>query len=111
MVEAGDALWTWALPDLPQPGVSLRVERLPDHRKLYLEYEGAISGGRGTVHRWDRGICQVTGDIDRGLTLILAGEKLSGTMHLTRSNRDAEPASAECARDAAEYFQLLWQPN
>ena len=31
--------------------------RLPDHRRLYLEYEGPISGGRGTVVRVVSGHC------------------------------------------------------
>jgi hypothetical protein len=36
-------------------GASLPLERLGDHRPLYLEYEGEISGGRGTVRRLARG--------------------------------------------------------
>jgi hypothetical protein len=39
-------------PDLADP---LDVERAPDHRSLYLDYEGKISGGRGTVRRVDGG--------------------------------------------------------
>jgi hypothetical protein len=31
--------------------------RLPDHRLVYLEYEGPISGGRGDVSRVCRGAC------------------------------------------------------
>ena len=27
------------------------VQRLPDHRNIYLDYEGSISGGRGEVTR------------------------------------------------------------
>lgn len=34
------------------PGVArFEGERLPDHRRLYLAYEGPISGGRGRVRR------------------------------------------------------------
>jgi hypothetical protein len=31
---------------------------LPAHRRIYLDYEGEISGGRGTVRRWDWGTCR-----------------------------------------------------
>ncbi|MDX2132686.1 MAG: hypothetical protein SFY69_11610 [Planctomycetota bacterium] len=34
---------------------TFRAERLPDHRRAYLEFEGDIGGGRGTVTRVARG--------------------------------------------------------
>lgn len=37
----------------------LPVTRLADHRKLYLTYEGDISGGRGRVQIVDRGSYQI----------------------------------------------------
>jgi hypothetical protein len=51
MLEAGSVLWTWRLPQVPSPPCTLPVERLPDHRLLYLDYEGPVSGARGTVRR------------------------------------------------------------
>ena len=33
--------------------------RLAEHRAVYLEYEGALSGGRGEVVRVARGACRV----------------------------------------------------
>ena len=36
-------------------GRGFPAEALPDHRLIYLEYEGPISGDRGTVVAWDRG--------------------------------------------------------
>jgi hypothetical protein len=41
-------------PDAPTPGDSggcFECERLPPHRRLYLSYEGEVSGGRGRVVR------------------------------------------------------------
>lgn len=32
-----------------------RAVRLPDHRRVYLDYEGPISGGRGKVARVEAG--------------------------------------------------------
>lgn len=50
MLEHGGMLRTWRLTAWPLvEGQS--VERLPDHRLAYLEYEGPVSGGRGVVKR------------------------------------------------------------
>lgn len=40
--------WT---PDQVAPGVAFSAHRLPDHRRLYLSFEGEISGNRGRVSR------------------------------------------------------------
>ncbi len=55
MLESGDVLKTWALPQPPASGVEIECEALADHRLAYLDYEGPVSGGRGSVARWDRG--------------------------------------------------------
>ncbi len=43
------------------PGIDIDpaapCERLPDHRAIYLTYEGAISGNRGDVRRMANGRC------------------------------------------------------
>jgi len=47
-------LRTWRSPTSPveaTPGDALALERLPDHRPRYLDYEGPISGHRGDVRR------------------------------------------------------------
>ena len=36
--------------DLSKPG-EMRAERIGDHRRDYLTYEGPVSGGRGSVER------------------------------------------------------------
>jgi hypothetical protein len=56
MLEQGEVLLTLALQALPQslpPGATAVIEaqRLPDHRRYYLDFEGEVSGGRGTVRR------------------------------------------------------------
>ena len=55
LLESGGVLLAWALPQFPQPGIEMTAEALPDHRLLYLGYEGPITGDRGTVAAWDRG--------------------------------------------------------
>lgn len=47
-------LVTFRLAEVPR-GTSFEAERLPDHRREYLQYEGEISGGRGRVSRVEEG--------------------------------------------------------
>ncbi len=42
------------------------AERLADHRREYLEYEGEVSGGRGSVRRLASGECFVEALGDHG---------------------------------------------
>jgi len=77
MLERGGVLATWSMKKPPSVGVEQIAERLPDHRVAYLDYEGPISGGRGTVSRWEQGTYDEVGwDEDRVL-VELRGEKLA----------------------------------
>ena len=84
MLEAGEHLRTWRLLELPGPEKVIAAEALPDHRALYLDYEGPVSGGRGEVRRWDAGTCEVVGDSDDAVDLELAGNVLRGRAELRR---------------------------
>lgn len=44
--------------DLLAPGSRADAQRIPDHRALYLEFEGDITGGRGRVTRLAAGACE-----------------------------------------------------
>jgi hypothetical protein len=55
MLEMGTVLRTWRLSAPPSGGGTIAVEPLGDHRAIYLDYEGPVSGNRGTVRRWDAG--------------------------------------------------------
>ncbi len=55
MLEHGEALRTWAIDAPIVPDVDLPARALPGHRRIYLEYEGEVSGNRGTVRRIDQG--------------------------------------------------------
>jgi hypothetical protein len=78
LLETGGVLRAWSLPQPPQPGVEMTAEALPDHRLIYLEYEGPISGGRGTVTAWDRGDYRWVRQDDAQLVIQLSGQKLAG---------------------------------
>lgn len=55
-------LWTWAISVNPLDQVlplECAAERLSDHRRVYLEYEGPISGDRGQVQQAATGSFEV----------------------------------------------------
>lgn len=84
MLEAGPALRTWALGSMPRAGVDLDARALPDHRPLYLEYEGPISGGRGEVRRVDSGTFErIVWEPDRVVVRLL-GDQVIGEAELVR---------------------------
>jgi hypothetical protein len=82
LLEAGEVLRTWALPQIPAPGEVLECEALSDHRMIYLDYEGPISGDRGSVTRWDRGTFEVESWTDDRVVLQLSGERIVGQIEL-----------------------------
>jgi hypothetical protein len=71
LLEAGESLRTWRLAAPPQPAQTVRAEEISAHRRFYLDYEGPISGGRGSVRRWDAGT--FTGEV-AGPAVIVALE-------------------------------------
>ncbi len=56
----------------------IKAERLPDHRKEYLEYEGPVSGGRGSVKIFDSGRCRTILYKEDKCEFELSGKNLAG---------------------------------
>ena len=83
-------LKTWALPEVPRPGKEMICDALPDHRPIYLEYEGPVSGDRGNVTRWDAGTYRVCRQSAGQWIVELAGEKLQGRAVLQRLTDESE---------------------
>jgi hypothetical protein len=86
MLECGPTLRTWALSRLPEQGEEIECEPLPDHRPAYLDYEGPISEGRGTVERWDAGTFEIRDESDGELWVELHGQRLIGRVRLWRAS-------------------------
>jgi hypothetical protein len=82
LLEAGGVLRTWALPAWPEPDVPMPCEALPDHRLAYLDFEGEISAGRGTVTRSDHGTYEIESEGPAEWIVVLDGEKLTGRVAL-----------------------------
>jgi hypothetical protein len=83
LVEAGPVLRAWRLLAEPTAGADIPAEPNFDHRPFYLDYEGPLSGGRGTVTRWDAGACEWLTDEPARIEVALRGTVLTGTAELT----------------------------
>ncbi len=90
MLEQGEVLRTWALAVEPKVDATIEARPLPDHRLAYLDLEGEISGGRGTVTRWDRGTYEVVAESESSLVVQLAGARLRGRAALIRGETTAD---------------------
>ena len=86
MVEQEETLATWRLAANPLAGrFPIAAERIGDHRKAYLEYEGPLSGDRGEVRRVDAGYLSVLRAGLEHFTACLKGDVLDGVMLMTHS--------------------------
>lgn len=78
MLEWGDVLKTWSVSALD----ATTAQRIQDHRLLYLEYEGEISGGRGEVRIVDRGTYDVLNWGAGEISVLLRGRRYYGELRL-----------------------------
>ncbi len=102
MLEADGVLMTWQLRRLPsswsaalqQRAVSspttVPAIRLADHRLAYLDYEGPLSGKRGSVRCVDRGTYDVVKECSERLVVELQGSVLSGLVTLLQQGNSWE---------------------
>ncbi len=82
MLDTGSLLRTWRLDEAPRAGLTTRCESLPDHRRAYLDYEGPVSGGRGSVKRVAAGqyeILEETAALLR-VRMVMGGRDLVGEL-------------------------------
>ncbi|VTS08356.1 DNA polymerase ligase N-terminal domain-containing protein [Tuwongella immobilis] len=81
-LEDGDALRTWRLLARPDHEATIPAVFTFPHRRIYLDYSGAISQNRGQITRWDTGeFCWVEDSPERVL-IRLVGEQWQGTLEL-----------------------------
>ena len=85
MLEREGVLRTWAIDELPSKGQTVAARGLPDHRPAYLDYEGPITGNRGSVTRYDRGEYDLLDETPERVGIELRGETLQGKLVLTRA--------------------------
>lgn len=75
---------TWRLSSPPDVAATLVAEELPDHRLMYLDYEGPVSGNRGTVIPWDVGRFHWMTATESQISVWLEGIRWSGKITLKR---------------------------
>jgi len=81
-LEAGDVLRSWRLLAPLEPGIAVAAEPTGDHRLLYLDYEGPVSGNRGTVARIDAGTFSWEVEAVERLIVRITGARFVGRMVL-----------------------------
>jgi hypothetical protein len=79
MLEKEAALRTWRLARQPSEPGPIDAEALADHRLAYLDYEGPVSGNRGSVRRFDRGEFAHVAETAERIVIELCGAVLRGT--------------------------------
>ena len=82
MLEWGEGLRTWAIGEPIVSGRDLPARALGNHRKIYLEYEGGVAGGRGSVRRVDGGTYRVLEWSEHHVRVALEGSQLVGEVDL-----------------------------
>jgi hypothetical protein len=84
LLERDGVLKAWRLPAAFDPTSPVPAEPNFDHRLVYLDYEGPLSGDRGRVTRWDGGEL-VWGSVSPGeLRFRLKGDILRGRYRLMK---------------------------
>lgn len=85
LLEAGAACRTWRLTAPPEPGAVIEAEAIADHRLMYLDYAGPVSGDRGTVSQWDAGSFVWITATDDQVAVLLKARRVSGQLNLNRT--------------------------
>lgn len=73
---------TWRLLRKPCLGEPIAAEPLPNHRLMYLDYEGVVSGDRGTVKRFLAGTYQPLSDQTDVLTFVLLDNSFAKSVRM-----------------------------
>lgn len=85
MLDTGETLRTWRLAQPPLPGELIRAEPLGNHRRAYLDYEGPLSGNRGSVRRCDAGEFTWLADSADEVQICLDGQRCRGRACICRT--------------------------
>jgi hypothetical protein len=82
MLERGEILRTWAIDAPIVAGQDLPARALGNHRPIYLDYEGQVSGQRGSVRRLDSGTYRALIWSAQRVLVVLTGSQLVGEVEL-----------------------------
>ena len=85
LAEADGVLRAWRLLAEPVADTDIPAEPNAPHRLFYLEHEGPVPGGRGTVSRWDSGTCEWLADEPDRAEIELRGTRIAGRAVVQRA--------------------------
>ncbi len=90
MLEEDESLATWRLyhDPLAVGKEGLELFRIGDHRKVYLDYEGPVSGDRGEVKRVCQGTYELLENNSQVWRIRLSSVELEGVFELRLSEKD-----------------------
>ena len=77
-LDAGGSLRAWKLPANFSPYTAATILPNTSHRRFYLDFEGELTGERGSVLRWDHGEYQWIEESAELIRANFAGQRLSG---------------------------------
>ena len=91
MFENGESLLTWATDSLPsRTSASFEpANKLPDHRAVYLTYEGPLSNDRGEVSQVEKGYFRAIRIQADHYEFELTGDRV-GTLSFTKNQRGVD---------------------
>jgi hypothetical protein len=85
-----EQLPTWRLLENPLTHAGeIAAQPIAAHRRLFLDYEGPLREGRGTVRRLDRGAADVERCDSRRLVMRLSGTHLHGRFEIRGGGDEA----------------------
>ena len=82
MLESVEALWTWRFDRFPGSEPEQRCERIQDHDRRFLEYEGDLSPGKGRVRIVESGTFDLLSAREDQVHFTARGQKVVGTCRL-----------------------------
>ena len=87
LLEDGPVCRTWRLSSAPDHVRPVAAESIPDHRTMYLDYEGPVSGNRGTVTAFDAGTFDWMVRQPNSVVVRLSGRKLKGLAEVIKNEK------------------------
>ncbi len=93
---ARGVLRTWRLATRPDDGLDVEARKLPDHRLVYLDYEGPVAGDRGFVRRVDAGAFAMVAESESEFRARLKGGQLAGLIALRRTDSGPDSSGWTC---------------
>jgi hypothetical protein len=81
------------------PAAGALLLRRDNHRRLYLEHEGDVGGGRGNVARADEGALESIAQDGKSVAFTLCGKKLIGSFRIVPLEDGSYSLQAVCPAD------------